>query len=209
MSQIEKLARVYERHVGVAWQRTMAGAQRVMLAVYPKEKERLLRARLSEFDEATRRTGHEWTLIDATPWFAEWMGAHEYRESYFEDPELLDMNLEGEFSRGSGRPTPPKPSKRLMTRRSRCAPRHRIAVRFPARLRADPGCRAFHPRADCSSSSPARRTRTTTGSSTRGTAGTISHSRSRCTKPGFPDATSEASERTTTMRQPPYLELTK
>ena len=33
MSQIEKLAKVYERHVGVPWQRTMAGAQRVMLAV--------------------------------------------------------------------------------------------------------------------------------------------------------------------------------
>ena len=97
MSQIEKLAKVYERHVGVAWQRTMAGAQRVMLAVYPKEKERLLRARLGEFEEATRRTGHGWALVDATRWFAEWMAAHEYRESYFEDPELLDMNLEGEF----------------------------------------------------------------------------------------------------------------
>lgn len=94
MSQIEKLAKVYERHVGVPWQRTMAGAQRVMLAVYPKEKERLLRARVGEFEEATRRTGHEWTLVDATPWFAEWMGAHEYREAYFEEPELLGM---GEF----------------------------------------------------------------------------------------------------------------
>ncbi|WP_419939595.1 BREX protein BrxB domain-containing protein [Candidatus Palauibacter sp.] len=97
MSQIEKLAKVYERHVGVEWQRTMAGAQRVMLAVYPKEKERLLRARVGEFEEATRRTGHEWALVDATGWFAEWMAAHEYRESYFEDPELLDLNPEGEF----------------------------------------------------------------------------------------------------------------
>lgn len=97
MSQIEKLAKVYERHVGVEWQRTMAGAQRVMLAVYPKEKERLLRARVGEFEEATRRTGHGWTLVDATPWFAEWMAAHDYRESYFEDPGLLDMSLDEDF----------------------------------------------------------------------------------------------------------------
>ena len=97
MSQIEKLAKVYERHVGVAWQRTMAGAQRVMLAVYPKEKERLLRARVGEFEEATRRTDHGWTLVDATPWFAEWMGTHEYRDSYFEDPELLGISLGEEF----------------------------------------------------------------------------------------------------------------
>ena len=97
MSQIEQLAKVYERHVGVPWRRTMADAERVMLAVYPKEKERFLRARVGEFEEATRRTGHGWTLVDATRWFAGWMGTHKYREAYFEDPDLLGMNLEGEF----------------------------------------------------------------------------------------------------------------
>lgn len=97
MSQIEKLAKVYERHVGVPWQGTMSGAQRVMLAVYPKEKERLLRARVGEFEEATRKAGHGWTSVDATPWFAEWMAAQEYQEEYFEDPEALGMSLDGEF----------------------------------------------------------------------------------------------------------------
>lgn len=97
MSQIEKLAKVYERHIGVPWHRTLAGAQRVMLAVYPKEKERLLRARVGEFQEATRRTDHEWTLVDATRWFAEWMAEHDYRDAYFENPDDLGMSLEGEF----------------------------------------------------------------------------------------------------------------
>ena len=97
MNQISKLAKVYERHVGAPWQRTMAGAQRVMIVVYAKERERALRHRIGEFEEATRSAGHDWRLVDATGWFAEWMAADDYRNEYFEDPELLGMKLEGEF----------------------------------------------------------------------------------------------------------------
>ena len=97
MGKIEDLAAVYERHVSVPWQRSVAGAQRVMLVVYEKELERTLRARMGEFEQATRHSGHDWTLVDCTRWFAEWMAADEYRESWFEDPDLLGMKLEGEF----------------------------------------------------------------------------------------------------------------
>lgn len=97
MGKIEELAAVYERHLSAPWQRTVSGAQRVMLVVYEKELERTLRARLGEFEQATRRSHHGWTLVDCTRWFAEWMASDEYREAYFEDPELLGMKLEGEF----------------------------------------------------------------------------------------------------------------
>ena len=97
MGKIEGLAAVYERHVSVPWQRSVSGAQRVTLVVYEKELERTLRARLGEFEQATQRSGHDWMLIDCTRWFAEWMAGDEYRESWFEDPDLLGMKLEGEF----------------------------------------------------------------------------------------------------------------
>ena len=97
MGRIEELATAYERHVGAPWQRTVAGAQRVMMVVYEKEQERTLRARLGEFEQATRRSHHGWTLVDCTTWFAEWMAKQEYRDAYFEDPPLLAMMLEGEF----------------------------------------------------------------------------------------------------------------
>ena len=97
MGKIEDLAAVYERHVSVPWQRSVAGAQRVMLVVYEKELERTLRARIGEFEQATQRSGHDWKRVDCTRWFAEWMAADEYRESWFEDPDLLGMKLEGEF----------------------------------------------------------------------------------------------------------------
>ena len=97
MGRIEELATAYERHVGAPWQRTVAGAQRVMMVVYEKEQERTLRARLGEFEQATRRSHHGWKLVDCTAWFAEWMAKQEYRDAYFEDPSLLAMMLEGEF----------------------------------------------------------------------------------------------------------------
>ena len=97
MGKIEDLAAVYERHVSVAWQRSVSGAQRVMLVVYDKELERTLRDRIGEFEQATHRSAHDWTLVDCTKWFAEWMAQDEYREAWFEDPDLLGMKLESEF----------------------------------------------------------------------------------------------------------------
>ena len=97
LSRIEKLTRAYERHIGTPWQRTLAGAQRVVFVVYEKELERTLRSRARDFGAATRDAGHGWTLVDCTSWFADWMADDDYREAYFEDPSLLDLKLESEF----------------------------------------------------------------------------------------------------------------
>lgn len=96
-SRIENLSRAYERRIGAPWQRTLAGAQRVIFVVYDKEMERTLRGRIGEFEQATRGAGHGWTLVDCTPWFAEWMARDEYRDAYFEDPSLLGLKLDSEF----------------------------------------------------------------------------------------------------------------
>ena len=47
--------------------------------------------------DPTRGTGHGWTLVDCTSWFADWMARDEYRDAYFEDPSLLELKLESEF----------------------------------------------------------------------------------------------------------------
>lgn len=97
MSQVRELAAVYQRRVSAPWQRTLAGAQRVMMIVYPKERERALRAHVGEFEQATVHAGHEWRLVDCTTWFAEWMADQEYRDAYFEDPDFLDAQLDEDF----------------------------------------------------------------------------------------------------------------
>lgn len=93
MTRIDLLKKNYERLCEYSWDRNVAGAQRVWLAVYDKEDERKLRLRLGLFEEATHRAGRRWAAVDLTDAFADWMCGPEnaeYAESYFESPELLD-----------------------------------------------------------------------------------------------------------------------
>jgi hypothetical protein len=97
MARIEDLAERYGRHVATPWQRTVAGAQRVVMLVYDKELERTLRARKLAFETATREAGHDWVEIDLAPAFAEWMAADDYRDEYFSSPDDLQLKLDAEF----------------------------------------------------------------------------------------------------------------
>lgn len=97
--QVATLARLYERHVLSPWPQTVAGAQRVVFVVYPEDRERMLRARMDEFRQATEKARRGWTETDCTRWFTEWLGAEdeEYRDAWFESPGLLAPKLEAEF----------------------------------------------------------------------------------------------------------------
>ena len=98
MGKIEDLAERYGQHISTPWQRTIAGAQRVIMVVYDKELERTLRARKQLFELETQKGLHDWFEVDVTRAFGEWMAADEYREAYFESPEDLSLKLEAEFA---------------------------------------------------------------------------------------------------------------
>ncbi len=98
MARIEDLAERYGRHIATPWQRTIAGAQRVVMVVYDKELERTLRARKLAFETATREAGRDWHEVDLSTAFAEWMAADDYRDEYFASPEDLQLKLNAEFA---------------------------------------------------------------------------------------------------------------
>ena len=98
MARIEDLADKYGRHIAIPWQRTVAGAQRVVMVVYDKELERTLRARKVAFENATKQAAHEWHEIDLASVFAEWMAQDNYRNEYFVSPEDLQLKLDAEFA---------------------------------------------------------------------------------------------------------------
>ena len=98
MARIEDLAERYGKHIGTPWQRTISGAQRVIMVVYEKEMERTLRARKLAFETATREAGHDWYEIDITDTFPEWMAGDDYRDEYFASPDDLQLKLEAEFA---------------------------------------------------------------------------------------------------------------
>lgn len=97
MARIEDIAERYGRHIATPWQRTIAGAQRVVMVVYDKELERTLRARKLAFETATREAGHDWFEVDLSNAFAAWMAADDYRDEYFSSPEDLQLKLDAEF----------------------------------------------------------------------------------------------------------------
>jgi len=93
VTSIDALFIAYQSFVRLPWQERLSGAEKLWMAVYDPVQERRLRFRMTEFAIATRDAERGWTAIDLTDWFAEWMGAHPYREEYFEDPELLETDL--------------------------------------------------------------------------------------------------------------------
>ena len=98
MGKIEQLAERYGQHIATPWQRTVAGAQRVIMVVYDKELERTLRARKQLFELETQKGFHDWFEVDISRTFAEWMSNDDYRDSYFETPTDLRLKLEAEFA---------------------------------------------------------------------------------------------------------------
>ena len=98
-NRLDELVRRYERHVLGLWSKSLPGAQKVVFVVYPTDLERSIRARIEEFAQVTRAAGRDWREVDATRWFSQWITDNEYREEWFEDPELLAPTLEEEFPR--------------------------------------------------------------------------------------------------------------
>ena len=93
MNRIKRLADSYSRHIVVPWREDAASAQRVIFCVYHQADERALRAGIGEFEIATRSAGHNWSLIDLTHTFAEWLSGQRYAQKYFQQPHLLSNLL--------------------------------------------------------------------------------------------------------------------
>jgi hypothetical protein len=97
LSYVDDLLSAYRRTVSLPWQQNLAPPQRVWMVIYPPEHERRLRLHLPAFKAVTTESQHIWNLIDITTSFEHWMGTHDYRDAYFEDPELLETAMPAFF----------------------------------------------------------------------------------------------------------------
>lgn len=89
MSKIKRLIASYKKYIAIPWRSDAAAAQRVIFCVYNESDELRLRAKIDEFEIATRENGHDWAIFDLTNMFAEWMASQKYAQSYFKKPNLL------------------------------------------------------------------------------------------------------------------------
>lgn len=89
MSKVKRLVQSYGRFIATPWRADAAAAQRVVFCVYHEAEERSLRAKIEEFELATKAAGHGWHLFDFTDTFAQWLASQRYAAKYFQNPELL------------------------------------------------------------------------------------------------------------------------
>ena len=99
MSKIDQLASVFRDHVGVGWPASSSGAQRIIMLVYDPNDERTLRKNLALFAQAAFSHQHAWHNVDLTSSFADWLGAHRYREQYFSEPDMLLAGANERFTK--------------------------------------------------------------------------------------------------------------
>lgn len=93
MNKIERLQQNYAKFIAIPWRNDTPSAQRVMFCVYDETDELRLRAKLDEFELATKQANHSWYLFDLTNNFSEWMVGQRYSQKYFERPELLPTTI--------------------------------------------------------------------------------------------------------------------
>ena len=93
MSRVRRLISSYSRFIAIPWRDDVASAQRVIFCVYNENDELKIRARIDEFEIATRQTGHDWLLFDLTDTFADWLSGQRYAKKYYERPHLLTTLL--------------------------------------------------------------------------------------------------------------------
>ncbi len=89
MSRVRRLINSYSRFIAIPWREDAAAPQRVIFCVYNENDELKVRARIDEFEIATKQTGHDWLLFDLTDTFADWLASQRYAKKYFEKPYLL------------------------------------------------------------------------------------------------------------------------
>ena len=94
MNRIKRLTQSYSKFISIPWRNDAAAAQRVIFCVYNETEERWLRAKIDEFEIATRQAGHEWSIFDLTDTFAAWLTSQRYATSYYCEAWLAEQGYE-------------------------------------------------------------------------------------------------------------------
>jgi len=96
-TRVDLLVEAYEKVVNEPWSASLAGPQRIWFLVYDPAEQRKVDLRMGDFETAAMKAGKKWKAISLKQCFPTWMGSHEYKEEYFNNPEYIVDQLEAEF----------------------------------------------------------------------------------------------------------------
>ncbi len=97
ISKTDTLINNYERVLKEPWNLKLSGQEKVWFLVYDPAEQRKVLFRIGDFENVTRKHGHDWLEINLAESFPAWMAAHEYHEAYFENPDDIQDQVEDAF----------------------------------------------------------------------------------------------------------------
>jgi len=93
LSTVDDLLFHFCRQVALPWRTDTPPEYRVWIMHYDKSLDRRVQARLPEFEDATRRAGHGWSVMALAPLVAPWLAAHEVFDGLVNQPDELTSIL--------------------------------------------------------------------------------------------------------------------
>lgn len=96
-NSVDDLLNAYEKVVNGNWEVTLSGQERIWFLVYEPEMQRKVDFRLGDFENVTKKARKKWAIVSLKEAFPAWMANHDYREEYFNEPDMLVDQLEFEF----------------------------------------------------------------------------------------------------------------
>jgi hypothetical protein len=98
MSKIDELLSKYQRIISEPWPTGLSGQEKVWFLIFDPIELRKMEFKLGEFEIATKNANKDWHLISLQTMFSDWLSKHDYRDSFFEDPEYLSDALQDDFN---------------------------------------------------------------------------------------------------------------
>lgn len=96
-TKTEQLLLAFEAVINEPWSNSLSGQERIWFLVYDPAEQRKIDLRIGDFEVATQKASKKWVTISLKKCFPNWMANHDYKEAYFEDPDSLIDQLEGDF----------------------------------------------------------------------------------------------------------------
>ena len=97
MSKIDQLLQKFQRIIKEPWPTGLSGQEKIWFLIFDPIDLRKMEFKLGEFEIATKNANRDWHLISLKTKFSYWLSKHDYKVSFFEDPEYLSDALQDDF----------------------------------------------------------------------------------------------------------------
>ena len=97
MTKLKKLLESYTEFISIPWSHNIDPEQRIVFCVYNEIDENRIRAKVGEFEIATKQAGHDWNLFDLTDIYPKFVINEKYAEKLYRTPSKAKTAIGSRF----------------------------------------------------------------------------------------------------------------